>query len=76
MDIKDHIGRLVEQALGDAQRSNALPATPADAVPIERPQNPDHGDFSCSLALKLARPLGMSPMSVAEVGPCAAGTLR
>ena len=66
MDIKDHIGRLVVQALGEAQSSKALPATPEHAIPIERPQNPDHGDFSCSLPLKLARPLGKSPMSIAE----------
>lgn len=38
---------------------------PAD-VALERPKNPAHGDWASSLALKLAKPLGMSPRELAE----------
>jgi arginyl-tRNA synthetase len=50
--------------------SGALPAGPSgDAVAgveVERPANPEHGDFATSLALKLARPYRMPPLRIAE----------
>jgi len=33
---------------------------------IERPQNPEHGDYASGFALKLARATGTKPMAVAE----------
>ena len=66
MNIKGHITHLVARALEEAQRGGHLPAAPAEDPAIERPQNPEHGDYACSLPLKLAHPMGMSPMSVAE----------
>lgn len=38
----------------------------AVAVDIERPANPDHGDYATSMALRLARPLHRPPMEIAE----------
>ena len=66
MTIRNHIARLVSRALDDAQQRGLLPPTSVDDVAIERPQNPEHGDYACSLPLKLARPMRMSPMSIAE----------
>ncbi|MCI0437584.1 MAG: arginine--tRNA ligase [Chloroflexi bacterium] len=66
MTIKDQITQLVKKALDDSQRSDMLPPLPPQDVAVERPQNPEHGDFACSLPLKLARPMRMNPMAIAE----------
>ena len=61
-----HVASLVRRALEDAQRDGLLPAAQAEDMAIERPQDLDHGDLACSLPLKLARPMRMNPMTVAE----------
>lgn len=33
---------------------------------LERPKNPQHGDYACNLALQLARPLQKNPRQIAE----------
>ncbi len=35
-------------------------------VTVERPQNPEHGDYASSFPLKLARATGVSPLTIAE----------
>ncbi len=48
--------------------SGALPAEPGDGsggIDIARPSNPDHGDFSTNLALRLAKPLARRPTEIA-----------
>ena len=66
MLTKHRIAQITQQALTTAQREQALPDVPIDDIPIERPQNPDHGDFATSLPLKLARPMRMSPLRIAD----------
>ncbi|GAA1455623.1 arginine--tRNA ligase [Williamsia maris] len=36
-----------------------------DAVAVERPRNPDHGDYSTNIALQLAKRFGLSPRDLA-----------
>jgi arginyl-tRNA synthetase len=49
--------------------SGVLPAAVADsplpAIELERPTDPDHGDFASNLAMKLARPYRMPPVAIA-----------
>ena len=66
MTIRDHIATLVKRGLEDAQRDGLLPTTTVEEVIIERPQNPEHGDFACSVPLKLAKPMRTNPMAIAE----------
>ena len=66
MLTKDHIAQQISQALATAQSEDALPDVLIDDIPVERPQNPDHGDFASSLPLKLARPMRMRPLRIAE----------
>ena len=66
MLTKDHIAQQISQALTAAQRESALPDVPVEEIAVERPQNPDHGDFASSLPLKLARPMRMPPLRIAE----------
>ena len=56
----------VAEALTKAQSSQALPTVPAPSGIVERPQNPDHGDFASSAPLKLARTMRMAPMDIAQ----------
>ena len=60
-------------ALEDAwERATACGALPPvapierPAIEIERPANPEHGDLSSNLAMRLARPCRMAPLRIAE----------
>ncbi len=60
MDIKAHLEALVRAALA------AVAPEAADAqVLIESPRDPSHGDFSCNLALQLAKRLKKNPRQLA-----------
>ena len=66
MIVRERIAELVRQALEEAQASDALPQVVVEDIAVERPQNAEHGDFATSLPLKLARPMRMNPMQIAE----------
>jgi len=58
---------LLARALAAAQADGSLPAFAPPEVPVERPQNPEHGDYASTLPLKLARAARMSPAAIARV---------
>ena len=64
--IRAEISDLVRAALDSAQKSGALPGADVEDMAIERPQKPENGDYSCSLAMKLARSMRMNPRAIAE----------
>ena len=66
MIVRDRIAEIVRQALIAAQSADELPSIAVDDIAVERPQNPEHGDFATSLPLKLARPMRMNPLQIAE----------
>lgn len=68
-DLADAILAAVRAAVeaGDL----AVPA-PSKAT-VERPRNPEHGDYATNIALQLAKPAGKPPREVAEI---IAGRLR
>lgn len=57
---------MLTQAAHQAQKSGNLPAVTLPEVVVERPQNPEHGDYASSLPLKLARATGVNPLTIAE----------
>ena len=64
--IRDFIAHRLADAVEEAHRLAILPAAgPLDIV-VERPQNPDHGDFASNLPLRLARSVRMNPLDIAE----------
>ena len=65
-NVRRHVAQLVLDALKDAQSEGLLPPADVDSAAIERPPNPEHGEFASSLPLKLARPMRMSPIAIAE----------
>jgi arginyl-tRNA synthetase len=64
--IKYKIARLLEQAAKKAQAEGQLPAIAIPEIVIERPQNPEHGDYASSLPLKMAKTARMNPMAIAD----------
>ena len=63
--MKEELTGQVESALrallADADRQDDMPA-----VALEVPRQPEHGDFSCNVAMGLARVLRRSPREIAE----------
>jgi len=60
----------VERAWERAIAAGSLPPLPPDERPtvvIERPANPEHGDFASNLAMRLARPYRRAPLDIAGV---------
>ncbi len=66
MTIKSDIAELLRKAVAEAISRDLLPDTDSDDAAVEQPQSPEHGDFASSLPLKLARPMRMDPMTIAE----------
>jgi arginyl-tRNA synthetase len=50
-----------------AVERGALPVPVPDDVVVERPKNPEHGDYATNVALRLAKPAGQPPRAVAEL---------
>ena len=66
MQITDTLSTLVSEALESAQASGILPAAGDVEIKIERPKLAEHGDFSTSLPLALARSMRMAPIQIAD----------
>ena len=52
-------------AIGDGDLALDPSQVPA-GVTVERPRNPEHGDYATNVALQLAKPAGSNPRAVAE----------
>ena len=61
-DIKSHLAELMRAAL-----ASVAPAEIATAIEIERPKQASHGDFSCNLAMQLARAMKRNPRELAQL---------
>jgi arginyl-tRNA synthetase len=64
--VKQRIVGLLTDAAGEAQKQGKLPPVALSEVTVERPQNPEHGDYASSFPLKLARATGVKPLTIAE----------
>ena len=64
--LRSEVAQLVRSALDSAMSSGALPLVEVDDLSIERPQKAENGDFSCSLAMKLARSMRKNPREIGQ----------
>ena len=64
--LKEKLVICLQQAVIKAQQEDSLVAVALPEIAMERPQNPEHGDFASVLPLKLARTMKMSPLAIAE----------
>jgi arginyl-tRNA synthetase len=58
---------VVRTAVAAAVDRGALAVPVPEDVVVERPKNPEHGDYATNVALRLAKPAGRPPREVAEV---------
>ena len=65
--MRQRIAALVETALLAAAAAEELVASPFPAVIIGTPASPDHGDFSCNIAMQAAKAERKAPRQVAEI---------
>ncbi len=66
MAIKDKIGEMIREAFQEAQDRGLLPQVTLPETIVERPQNPEHGDYAVTAPLKLARAARMKPLAIAQ----------
>ena len=67
MLVRDLIAARLRDAVGEAQRTGALPLfdLPRSGL-VERPQKPDHGDFASGLPLRVAKAAKRPPLEIAQ----------
>ncbi|MCX7680540.1 MAG: arginine--tRNA ligase [Anaerolineae bacterium] len=63
--IREQIAELIKNGFKEAQTGGALPHFPIPEVTVERPRQPEYGDYSSPVCLRLAREAQMSPREIA-----------
>ncbi|UCD10249.1 MAG: arginine--tRNA ligase [Dehalococcoidales bacterium] len=66
LEVKKGLVEKIETASGEAIAAGMLPSIDLPEIYLERPQNPEHGDYASGLSLKLAKPAKSKPMDIAE----------
>ena len=66
ISVRQRLIDSLRQAAVQAQQSGKLPHVPLPEIAVERPQNPEHGDYATSFSLKLARATGLEPLKIAN----------
>ena len=68
MLVRDLIAARLRDAVGEAQRTGALPPfdLPQSGL-VERPQKSDHGDFASGLPLRVAKAAKRPPLEIAQL---------
>jgi arginyl-tRNA synthetase len=56
----------IRAAVAAAIEAGDFPGAVPDEVVVERPKNPEHGDYATNAALRLAKPAGRPAREVAE----------
>ena len=64
--VREIILDRVVDAFEKLRTQGVLNVDAPDGIAVERPSNPDNGDFSTSLALRLARPARRNPLEIAQ----------
>ncbi|MGE0151661.1 MAG: arginine--tRNA ligase [Reyranellaceae bacterium] len=67
MDPFKHFAAEIEAALGRLAASGALPRLDTQAVTVEPPRDPTHGDLATNAALVLTKQAGKKPREIAEL---------
>lgn len=67
MDVVDQIGQIVAKTLQTCVDQGAIELAdiPTDP-PVEKPKNPEHGDYATSICLQLAKPARKNPREIAQ----------
>ena len=63
----EQLRTVVQAAVSAAVARGVLAVDVPEDVVIDRPRNPEHGDYATNVALRLAKPAGRPPREVAEL---------
>ncbi|MDR1183698.1 MAG: arginine--tRNA ligase [Coriobacteriales bacterium] len=64
--MRHAIENVVTDAIEAAVRDGELALTYVPQATVERPRDPSHGDWACTVALRIAKELGRKPREIAE----------
>ncbi len=64
--LKQTLTDLIAKAIAAAQKAGKLPPFTPPEIVIEHPQNPEHGDYSSSVPLKLTKAARNKPLDIAN----------
>lgn len=65
--LRQELSRKVSEALDRLITGGSLPAACRVDFEILDTKNPEHGDYSCNLAMVAAKPAGMNPRAIGEM---------
>ena len=65
-ELAVHIRSAVESAISAGQLKITIEDIPTEIV-VERPKNPDHGDWATNIAMQLGKKAGLNPRAAAEI---------
>ncbi len=66
MQVRQLIAETLYTAVEQAIRQGSLPAVTVPSELVERPQNPENGDFASNIAMRLAKMARMKTLDIAN----------
>jgi len=66
MSVQDLVVARIERALAACEAEGLWPADKRPPVQVERPKQPEHGDFATNVAMTLARAAKRNPREIAQ----------
>jgi len=64
--LRDQVAAAIKDALARASKELGWPDLEGVTVDVERPANPEHGDYASNVALKLAKQVRKPPRDIAK----------
>ena len=65
-ELAEHIKSAVQSAISAGNLALTDSDIPSEIV-VERPKNPEHGDWATNIALQISKKAGLNPRAVAEI---------
>ena len=65
-ELAEYVRSAVNSAIDSGQIS-LFPLDIPDEIVVERPKNPDHGDWATNIALQISKKAGLNPRAAAEI---------
>lgn len=67
MTVSESLEAIVAEALAQAVEDGSLPLDSIPAPTLERPREEAHGDWACTIAMRLAKQARMNPRAIAQI---------
>lgn len=67
MTIRESLEGVLKQSLSAAVQTGALPLDEVPEPTLERPREEGHGDWACTVAMRLAKAARMNPRQIAQI---------